>query len=130
MPQYLPFAFVQTVGVQAPESSDAPHTLGDAVAAAGLCAGASAAVHLTAAAVPHDTAILSPLAWTQLVGVHAPESGDEPHTLARPAPPQLCPPPHPPQSIKRRSRPPRFRSSGLPFAWAQLSRVQAPESGA
>ena len=70
-----------------------------------------------------------PFACWQLVGVHAPESEFAPQTFARPAPPQVCPSRHPPQSTEP-PQPSPTMPQYLPFACVQLRRVHAPESGA
>src|SRR5438128_1017811 len=68
-----------------------------------------------------------PFACWHAMGVHAPESGAEPHTLGMPSPPQVCGLTHPPQSCCP-PQPLPTMPQYLPFICAHATGVHAPES--
>jgi hypothetical protein len=127
-PQYFPFAWVHWVGVQTPESRAAPQTPGVPPPPQ-----VWPPVQVPQSIDPPQPSPTTPQSFPfeveQLVTVQVPESRAAPHTLAMPAPPQLCPPVQPPQSCWP-PQPSPTTPQYFPLAWLQLVGVQAPESGA
>ena len=91
MPQKRPPAGVQVSGCRARVGAEAGH----APAAAGLARGAGAAVERLPQPSPIEPQYLPPVG-VQVVAVQEPAGA--PHTLALPAPPQVCPPGQSPHS--------------------------------
>src|SRR5438045_1423101 len=125
-PRSVPLAVVHCVGVQTPESRAAPHTPG-IPAPPQVCPPEQPPQSCCPPQPSPTVPQYLPFACWQAMGVHAPESGAEPHTLGMPSPPQVCPVGHMPQSCLP-PQPLPTMPQYWPLAFEHCVGVQAPES--